>query len=283
MRDKEIADYQDNAIALVRDAIKIREMTNEPIIMESFVVVIILKGHVTAYVAEREITLQRGDIFMCRPNSILEKSMISMDLEIRGFVVAQERVEDLLRETGMRWNFQVAVSNHEVLHVEEGEIQRLCMYYDLLNDKLNAPESKSKQPALNALFKALVYEFYDLQEREVTSLIPVDYSSGEQIFQRFVQLLTSPSRPFLSVNEYAALLHVTPKYFSAVCKRVSGKTASNIIKEETVKMAKLLLRDDSLSIKQIATQLGFANQSHFGTYFHRYTGMSPLQFRQDKG
>lgn len=46
------------------------------------------------------------------------------------------------------------------------------------------------------------------------------------------------------------------------------------------KRGKLLLRDNSLGIKQIAARLNFANQSHFGTYFHRYVGLSPQQFRQ---
>jgi AraC-like DNA-binding protein len=87
-------------------------------------------------------------------------------------------------------------------------------------------------------------------------------------------------QPFTNVNGYAELLHITPKYFSSICKKLSGKTANEIIKEETIKQAKILLHDNSLSIKQVADQLSFTNQSHFGTYFHRYTGMSPQQFRQ---
>lgn len=39
------------------------------------------------------------------------------------------------------------------------------------------------------------------------------------------------------------------------------------------------LIDNSKSIKQIAEMLGFANQSHFGTFFNRKAGMSPQQFR----
>ena len=282
LRKKAIADYQDNAIALVRDAVRVREMAREPLVMESFVVVIMLKGTATIYMEECEMRLSAGDIFMCRPNSILEKSMISMDLEIRAFVLSEEKVEDLLHETGMRWNFRITASNHEVLHAEEEEVRRLCMYYDLLNDKLNTPASQSKQPALDALFKALVYEFYDLRERksEDESLAPVNYSSGENIFRQFVRLLEDPRQPFVSVNDYATMLHITPKYFSSVCKRLSGKTAGEIIRDEIIKQAKLLLRDNTLGIKQIANRLNFANQSHFGTYFHRYVGLSPQQFRQ---
>lgn len=84
---------------------------------------------------------------------------------------------------------------------------------------------------------------------------------------------------YLSVNEYAERLHVTPKYFSTTCKRLTGRTAGQIINEEIITTAKLLLRDNSKSIKQISDLLGFANQSHFGTYFSKRIGMSPQQFR----
>jgi AraC-like DNA-binding protein len=41
-----------------------------------------------------------------------------------------------------------------------------------------------------------------------------------------------------------------------------------------------MMRDNSVSIKQIADTLNFTNQSHFGTFFRRHVGMSPQQFRQ---
>ena len=83
------------------------------------------------------------------------------------------------------------------------------------------------------------------------------------------------------VKEYADEYFV-PNIVEEFCKKVSGKTAKEIIQEETIKQAKLLLRDNSLSIKEVADRLNFTNQSHFGTYFHRHTGLSPQQFRGEK-
>ena len=59
-----------------------------------------------------------------------------------------------------------------------------------------------------------------------------------------------------------------------------GKTASKIINEEIVTQAHLMLKDPDLSIKQISSILGFTNQSHFGSFIRKETGVSPQALRK---
>ena len=276
-------DYRDNTIALVSDMSKVKdEMEKIVVLVETHIAIIVLKGCGSICMEDKEFTIQAGDIFLCPPSNILEKSMMSMDLEIRGFILSKEMFENVMKEARLSWTNRNIVSIH-VIHAQQEEIKRLCMYYDLLNDKLNAPESTNKHLSLNGLSTAVIYEFCDIFEHNNFLVESANYTSAENIFQRFVKLLEDPGQPFVSVNEYAALLNITPKYFSTVCKKQSGKTANEIIREEIIKKAKILLHDNSLSIKQIADRLNFANQSHFGTYFHRYTGMSPQRFRLQNG
>ena len=275
-------DYLDNSIALVSDIKKVRDIKPDTFLLDTYLAVIVLNGSGTLYVGDEKFQVGKGDVFVSKPTNILEKSMLSMDLEIRGIIVSKEMVEMLMKEVNLNLNWAVhaMTTSHDVMRVDDAELHRLCMYYDLLKDKLNAPESQRKSVSLKALLVAFVNEFIEVMEKSERILLhPSTHSSAEYIFERFIQLLEDTNQPFLSVNKYAAMLNITPKYFSSVCKKLSGKTANEIIKEETIKQAKLLLRDNSLSIKQVADRLNFANQSHFGTYFHRYTGMSPQQFR----
>ena len=277
---KIVTDYRDNTIALISDMGKVKEEVEKKVVLvETYIVIIVLKGCGSICMEDKEFTIQAGDIFICPPSNILEKSMMSIDLEIRGFIVSKEMAENGMKEARMSWTNRTIASNY-VIHAEQEEIRRLCMYYDLLNDKLNAPESTSKHLSLSGLFTALIYELCDIIEHNNFLLESANYTSAENIFQRFIKLLEDPHQPFISVNEYAALLHITPKYFSSVCKKQTGKTANEIIAEEIIKTAKILLHDNRLSIKQVADRLNFANQSHFGTYFRRHTGISPQQFRK---
>ena len=102
----------------------------------------------------------------------------------------------------------------------------------------------------------------------------------DKLFYEFRMLLTEKFREDRSVQFYADKLNVTPKYFNTICKQVSGKTASKIINEEIVTQAHVMLKDHDLSIKQISSILGFTNQSHFGSFIRKETGLSPQLLRK---
>jgi AraC-like DNA-binding protein len=44
--------------------------------------------------------------------------------------------------------------------------------------------------------------------------------------------------------------------------------------------ASRLLREPELSIQEIAEKLSFSDQSSFGKFFKKHTGISPLKYRQ---
>ena len=119
-----------------------------------------------------------------------------------------------------------------------------------------------------------------MEDSEKEFLMKREYISAENIMQKFLSLIQNESIAYLNVTEYANLLHISPKYFSSACKKLTGKTASEIINEEIIKQSSFLLRNNKLSIKQISSRLGFVNQSHFGTFFRRHTGLSPQQYRE---
>ena len=45
-------------------------------------------------------------------------------------------------------------------------------------------------------------------------------------------------------------------------------------------VAKEKLRDERLSLADVATECGFADQSHFSRRFHEFVGMPPRAFRK---
>ncbi|WP_287679026.1 helix-turn-helix domain-containing protein, partial [Bacteroides sp.] len=76
-------------------------------------------------------------------------------------------------------------------------------------------------------------------------------------------------------------LFVTPKYLSAICKEISGETASDIITRYVKKDIECLLKQPNKTIKEIANELDFANLSFFGKYVKRIFGVSPKEYREN--
>lgn len=82
-----------------------------------------------------------------------------------------------------------------------------------------------------------------------------------------------------SVTFYAEQLCITPKYFSSLVKKLSGKSAAQWIDNYVILEAKNLLKYSDMSIQEIAYRLNFSTQSFFGKYFKHQTGLSPTQYR----
>jgi YesN/AraC family two-component response regulator len=64
-----------------------------------------------------------------------------------------------------------------------------------------------------------------------------------------------------------------------VIKKVTGKTPLDLIAHIIILDAKAQLKSTSLSVKEIAINLGYSNVAFFDKYFKRYVGITPLEYR----
>ena len=81
-------------------------------------------------------------------------------------------------------------------------------------------------------------------------------------------------------KEYAALLYVTPNHLNALCNDVLGISAGEVIRNRIALEAKRMLINFSLTVKQIAYQLNFEDNSYFCKFFKKQTGLTPEAFRK---
>ena len=98
--------------------------------------------------------------------------------------------------------------------------------------------------------------------------------------RQFGALLNQHYRTRRGVRDYAELLHLSANYLNALCRRVLGQTAGDLIHARVVLEAKRLLTHSALSVAQVADELCFDDPSYFGRYFRKYVGQSPEAFRQ---
>lgn len=283
---KEFCGTPTNSNIVIIDDIKRAYDTSSPkqMLIEGFIFGLVLQGSAHIIIDNKEFVLTRGSIFGCNPRNILERSMLSIDLKVIGFFVTPEYVKKLLANISINWSFLMLANTHEVLHAKEDETERLTDYINLLRKKLASDETQYKEESIELLIQSMGLEIFDIHQRECEVTHQSTYSHAENLIQKFVLMLTESSqqgKPYLNVNGYAERLNITPKYFSLLCKRILGKSAGEVINEDIMSTANMLLRDNSLSIKQISDRLGFVNQSHFGTFYRRHSGgTSPNQARK---
>jgi len=96
---------------------------------------------------------------------------------------------------------------------------------------------------------------------------------------QFLALLSRYHTEHRELEFYSGRLGLTPKYLSAAIKSDSGRTAPEWIVEYVMMEARYYLKHTSLSVKEIAWLLHFANQMDFYRYFRRHGGMTPSEYR----
>lgn len=106
---------------------------------------------------------------------------------------------------------------------------------------------------------------------------PQDNVKIEKIFH-FVR--TNFTRT-IALEEIAGIVNMTIPAFCRYYKKVTGKTFTQFVNEFRVVHATKLLAESHSNITDICFECGFNNFSHFNKLFKKYTGKSPLKYRNE--
>ena len=146
----------------------------------------------------------------------------------------------------------------------------------------SGPETHFSFDIVSGLIAATIYKVGDIMYHYLAEHPEEQNNShnrAEEYFKQFTHLLGEHFREERSVGFYARQLCITPKYLTTLIKRISGQSVSEWIDNYVILEAKTLLKYSTMSIQEIAYYLNFPNQSFFGSYFKRNTGMSPSQYK----
>lgn len=130
---------------------------------------------------------------------------------------------------------------------------------------------------IRSYFLTLLHEVNRAYKPEKMAATP-----GQEISNRFRELVFASVREHHAVSEYAAMLNVSPNYLNKVVKAATGKSPGKWIDEAILLEAKVLLAQNDLSITEVAGAVGIEDPSYFTRLFRKYTGITPSEYRSEK-
>ncbi len=165
-----------------------------------------------------------------------------------------------------------------VLRLTIGDFDDLQRVAELLLLECRNTPGAQMRAVIQAGLRILLHKCNGVAERGQKQ--PEAQSKAISLTRRFQQLVQLHYLTHRSVADYAGLLGVTPGHLNDSVKDTIGKNAGSVIVAKMMEEAKKLLAFSTADVVKISQDLGFSNPSHFGKFFKKATGETPLEFRR---
>nr|WP_262919968.1 helix-turn-helix transcriptional regulator [Niabella hibiscisoli] len=91
---------------------------------------------------------------------------------------------------------------------------------------------------------------------------------------------TSLNKGLPGVELIAGQLNISPGYLSDLLRNITGQNTQQYIQYRLIEKSKELLSTSTMTVSEIAYQLGFGYSQSFSKLFKKVTSQTPLAYRK---
>ena len=252
-----------------------------PCRIDAFIIGVGTEGETSVSFNLHEFRLKKDSMFIFTPKNILQ---VNSQQYFKADVIAIS--PDFMRRINIDIKNMIPLFlkfvENPTLALTPEESRSMRGMIAQIERETRGPETHFSFDIVSGLIAATIYKVGDIMYHYLAEHPEGQNNShnrAEEYFKQFTHLLGEHFREERSVGFYARQLCITPKYLTTLIKRISGQSVSEWIDNYVILEAKTLLKYSTMSIQEIAYYLNFPNQSFFGSYFKRNTGMSPSQYK----
>lgn len=154
--------------------------------------------------------------------------------------------------------------------------KRIDRYFEIIEKELEEQKNYYNESVkinilniLLILFREYIIEGYNEQKN----------SAKITLTKKMVKYIRKNMQRPITTADIENYCGYSKYYLSRVFREITGKTIMRYLNEIRTNEAKIMLSSSDMSISTIASECGFESQSYFGKVFKKYTGFSPIEFR----
>ncbi len=240
-------------------------------------VLFILEGSVHARINLTDYSVGPGDVLLCQSGIIVDVLKITPD--IKTGVIAFD--QDALLGGNTDESFlilQRRVIRPSIFHLEEQQMGMLQSIYQMTRGILKMDDFMYRRDAAGGLMRILTAALAQWTQNRRDNLESSSKKRRENLFIRFLHDVQAYCATERRIGFYSSRFNMTPKYFAKQINEISGRHASDWIRDHVILEAKAMLRTGNYSVGEVSDALHFPNSSFFGKYFKASVGVSPRQY-----
>lgn len=193
-----------------------------------------------------------------------------------------EKVEELLKEL---------LSGIGAMEPEDAKMEALALAFALASVSRQQFEAETEADAVAGRIDALQSLKTGEEARHWATAAADGFlrayrtwrtGKNENIINRTLEYLDKHYMEPCSVSDMAAMLHISPTYFSKLFKKETGDNYSAYLTKLRMQKAVLLLLNTEMKVFEIASAVGYDDPNYFTNVFRMLHGMSPSDYRKNR-
>ena len=277
VREMQTATTYNKGVYILNIEFFLDKYSNEMFRAGAFFYILVETGTAEFVVDCHSYIVGKGDMLLVAPRMSIELMKKSSDFGTCGLCLEPFFCDSL--SIGNYVYKRLYNSSHTtyVLRLEDSDTGHIRKTLDLMSHYLTSDHPAEMAGSLVNFLLLQITEIFHSQNVHPAGRV----RRSDALFRLFRKLLAENYRKEHELQFYADSLHISQTYLSRVIRQVSGKTVNNYIAEALYTDARRLLVFTDLTVKEIAEQLGFSDQSSFGKFFKKKSETSPANFRDE--
>lgn len=247
--------------------------------MNFILICLCTRGQVSFTLDTTDQVLKAGELMVVSERHILDNYNASSDFDGLCMMVSIPFYNETIKNISDISALFLFSHNHPIFAFTDRDQRVYREYFRAIQIKISHTENRFRRDLVRTLMLAMFYELseviYRFQHVKNERLTRADI-----IFTQFIKLVEENCRSERRVSWYAQQLNITPKYLSEMVKQVSKRTPNEWIDNYVTQELRIMLKNTTLSIKAVAKEMNFPNQSFLGKYFKEHVGVSPSEYRK---
>lgn len=220
-------------------------------------------------------TIKPGTVFMLTPGQVRNIDILD-EIEGNFFFHTKEFYElHFTHEKIDKYPFYASILNTSQIIIpktDRGKIEGLFHEINMAYQVRDIMRFQKICALLNLLYIELTRIYIPIKAR-------IHQNHNQlSILKKLEDCIEAHYRRIKLPKDYASMLNMTPKHLNRIVKASLNKTVTDLISDRVILEAKRLLIYSTLSVSQIADELGYEDSAYFFRLFKKKTGLTPVEF-----
>ena len=146
-----------------------------------------------------------------------------------------------------------------------------CDFFEMITPNTTpSAENKKTTDILLNLFNCILIELFDSLQNPPKS----------EIIKKALEFINNNTERQLSLEDVCKSIHLSKSYTTRLFRKEMNMTVTDYINRQKLELSKSLLADNTLSLQEVSSRVGYNNYCYFSKIFKKQYGVSPIDMRK---